>query len=349
MSFDVSRLAEPISESFPMGEDVRTGRHVELYYRLKDARSAARADERNFNLSEPFRMSSAWTDVRALSIEILSTVSKDLEVLAWLCEAELRRTGFEGLARGFELTAQLVRRDFDALHSIDGDGTRDKVAPFAGLNGIRGEGALVQPVRLASLVAGGAFFRHSLFDFQMTQRPDGAERLKVLQEAVGEAGSAAMREHLGHVKRCSAAFADLTAAFDGACGPEAPPASHIRTVLEQVRLAIVNLTGLREEDVPAASAAVGTVSAEAGTGAATVPAAASGPVRSREEALDRLMEVARYFRDAEPHSPMASAIETLVARARLDFTELLAELIEDDNQRRAVLIMAGIKPESGSS
>lgn len=348
MSFDLSRLIEPISETFPSGEDVRVGSRVELYYRLKDARSSARAEERNIDPGEAFRLSSAWSDVRSISLEILQSISKDVEVLAWLCEAELRLDGFEGLARSFDLAARLVRDRFADLHSIDGDGLDDKVAPFAGLNGVGGEGTLIQPVRLSPLVPGEPFFRNSLWDFQMAQRPGEAGRLKGLQDAVNEAGPAAMRAHLDSVSRCQSAFADLTDAFDEACGPAAPASANIRAVLEEVRLAIVNLSGLRDapplEDGVEGGPVVDGARVPPVAGAVN---AAAGPIRSREEAFERLLDIARYFRAAEPQSPLAAAIETVVARGRLDFAGLLAELIDDDHQRRSILIAAGIKPESG--
>lgn len=347
MPFDIQDLAEPIAENSPAGEDVRVGGRVELYYRLKDARSAARADERNIDPGEPFRLSLAWADVRSIALEILQSLSKDIEVLAWLCEAELRLDGFPGLRRCFALGTRLVRENFDALHSIDGDGIEDKVSPLAGLNGVGGEGTLIQPLRLSPLVPGGTFFRHSLWDFQMAQRPGEAGRLKSLQDAAAEAGSAAMRAHLDEVSGCLSSFTDLCDALDEACGAQAPASSNIRAVLEEARLAIINVAGLREE-APLTGTASGTPSPEGSPAAPTSErAAGNGPIRSREEAFERLQEVARYFRLAEPQSPVADAIETVVERGRLNFAKLLAELVEDEHTRRNILIAAGIRPESG--
>ncbi len=348
MSFDVQELAEPITETSPAGEDVRSGGRVELYYRLKDARSAARADERNIDPGEAFRLSPAWADVRSISREIIQSVSKDIEILSWLCEAELRLEGFAGLRRCFQLGTRLVAEQFDALHSIDGDGLEDKVSPLAGLNGVSGEGTLIQPLRLSPLVPNGTFFRHTLWDYQTGQRPGGAEGLKALQDAVAEAGPAAMRVHLDEVAGCLAAFNELCAALDAACGAEAPAASNIRAVLEEARLAILNLSGLRADAPSEPEAVAGTdAGGDAASEALGTAAPRAGPIRTREEAFERLLDVARYFRAAEPQSPMADAIETVVSRGRLDFGRLLAELVEDEHTRRNILIAAGIRPESG--
>ncbi|WP_244630879.1 type VI secretion system protein TssA [Aureimonas sp. ME7] len=347
MPFDIEALAEPISETSPAGSDIRTGERVELYYRLKDARSTARSEERNIDPGEAFRLAPAWSDVRSIALEILQSLSQDVEVLAWFCEAELRLEGFAGLRECFALATRLVDARFDALHSIDGDGIEDKVSPLAGLNGVGGEGTLIQPLRLTSLVPGASFFRHTLWDYQMAQRPGEAERMKQLQDAVGEAGPAAMRAHLDEVTGCLAAFEALSLALDAACGRDAPAASNIRAVLTEARLAILNLSGLRDIEPEPTAGEAPALPAAGGTDGSQARTSAPGPIRTREEAFERLLEVARYFRVAEPQSPMADAIETVVSRGRLDFAKLLAELVEDEHTRRTILIAAGIRPESG--
>jgi type VI secretion system protein ImpA len=69
-------------------------------------------------------------------------------------------------------------------------------------------------------------------------------------------------------------------------------------------------------------------------------------IRSREEAFELLIAVARYFRRTEPHSPISMSIETLVRRGRMDFSELLAELLPEQHARNAVLTAAGIQPSA---
>src|ERR1044072_3539089 len=56
---DIERLSAPISSVSPAGEDIRMGSKVELYYRLKDARSLARNEERSQAPGEPLRLSAA--------------------------------------------------------------------------------------------------------------------------------------------------------------------------------------------------------------------------------------------------------------------------------------------------
>lgn len=333
----------PRSDGSLTGEDIRIGPNVERYYRLKDARSAARTDERSQSPGEPFRLSSEWEDVRAQCIDILSAYTLDIEILAWLAEAEIRLRGFSGLTDVFQLVTGLVRDRFDALHSIDGDALADKVAPLAGLNGVGGEGTLIQPIRLASLVPGHGFFSHSLWDFQVAQRPGEEGRRKALRDAVAEAGGAAMQEQVAEVTRCLESFTELTAELDARCGADAPASSAIRGVLGEARLAVINLSG-GERSLPQAAPKQEEAlqqPQEQGLAATT-----GQSIRSREEAFDRLLDVADYFRRAEPQSPISMAIETIVARGRLDFAELLAELVQDEHARRNILVSAGIRPDN---
>ncbi|MNX84625.1 hypothetical protein D3C86_1164340 [compost metagenome] len=75
-----------------------------------------------------------------------------------------------------------------------------------------------------------------------------------------------------------------------------------------------------------------------------ISAASPEGISSRDEAFETLLSVARYFRRTEPHSPISLSIETLVRRGRMDFSELLAELLPETQARNAVLTAAGIKP-----
>ncbi|MGU3494345.1 type VI secretion system protein TssA [Xanthobacteraceae bacterium A53D] len=338
---DIERLVAPVSVAAACGNNLRISGDADAYFRLKDARSLARSSERNLSPGEPFRLSPLWGEVRSGALALLAE-SQDLELLAWLCEAEVRLSGFRGLADAFLLTAQLVSARFEELHSIDGEDLSDKVAPFAGLNGVSGEGTLIQPLRLVPLVPGLPFFEASLWDHQISLRPGEEERRQALRDAAHEAGSTAMRAHLEDVSACLSAYRALTEAFEASCGADAPASSAVRAVLEEARQAVQAIAGL-DDVAPGAGEAAPMPGAD--TTAAVAPAAAVGvgAIRSREEAFQRLTEVADYFRRAEPQSPLSMAIETVVARGRMNFTELLAELVSDEHARRSILVTAGIR------
>lgn len=325
----------------------------EIYYRIKDARNAARTAERSIIPGETITIAPAWHDVSNLGLQILSSKSKDIEVLAWLAEAQLRLRGFSGLHDVYVATVSLLDKHFDALHSIGDGDVEERFAPFAGLNGVGGEGTLIQAIRLTSLIPGGKFAQFSLWDFQLSQRPNETERRKELQQAAAEAGVAQMSAYLDVLTGCIAAFDRMVEILDEHCGDQAPPSSNTRNVLQEAASAIRMLAGIEAptEAPLAAPQALASQGSEPLRAVETDESEAIGlrpvsaeMIRSREEAFELLIAVARYFRRTEPHSPISMSIETLVRRGRMDFFELLAELLPEQQTRNAVLTAAGIQP-----
>ncbi|MGV2129168.1 type VI secretion system protein TssA [Agrobacterium vitis] len=355
-----NELATALVENGPCGINIRVdANYREVYYRIKDARNQARTEERSTTPGEVIKVSQSWNLVSNLGLQITSSVSKDLEVLAWLAESRLRLEGFPGLSEVYEATASLIERHSDELHSIDDDDIEEKLAPFAGLNGFGAEGTLIQPLRLSSLLPLGKFGEFTLWDYQLAQRSDETGLRDSLHQAAAEAGIAALSAHLAEVNTCLAAFNSFNALVTQRYGQFAPPASNIRNVLEEIIAAIRSLGGRDDATLPANQNATpsgedGQTTQQNAAAGVMQPAVrpAEGPegIASREDAFDLLMNVARYFRRTEPHSPISLSIETLVRRGRMDFSELLTELLPEAQTRNAILIAAGIKPakESGN-
>ena len=347
---NIAAISSPLGKERPCGEDIRSdSKYKEIYYKIKDARNLARSAERGITPDEGIRLSPSWHDVSNLGLEILSSRSKDLEVLAWLAEAQLRLRGFEGLRDIFSATASLLEEYWDDIYSIGEDDIEERMAPLAGLNGVSGEGTLIQAIRLTSLVPESGFAQNSLWDYQLAQRPNEETRREALHEAAMEAGVAAMSSHLAVVNDTIAAFEELVAVLDRQCGEQAPPSANTRAVLVEAAAAIRDLLGIETD--PAAEPAVERPVLQAanvnGNTSKPDPKPASPPagIGSREEAFELLLSVARYFRRTEPHSPISMAIETLVRRGRMDFSELLAELLPEPQTRNSVLVAAGIQPK----
>ncbi|MGO8095126.1 type VI secretion system protein TssA [Rhizobium leguminosarum] len=347
---NVREIIDPLEQNPPCGENVRSNTvSREIYYRIKDARNAARTAERSIVPGETIAIAPAWHDVSNLGLQILSSKSKDIEVLAWLAEAQLRLRGFSGLHDVYVATVSLLDKHFDALHSIGDGDVEERFAPFAGLNGVGGEGTLIQAIRLTSLIPGGKFAQFSLWDFQLSQRPNETERRKELQQAAAEAGVAQMSAYLGVLTGCIAAFDRMVEILDIHCGDQAPPSSNTRNVLQEAASAIRMLAGIEAPlAAPQAPASQGSEPLQASDSdeseAIGLQPVSAETIRSREEAFELLIAVARYFRRTEPHSPISMSIETLVRRGRMDFFELLAELLPEQQTRNAVLTAAGIQP-----
>ena len=196
MANDLLGLAEPFDGLLPSGVDVRQDAAARpIYLRLKDARAQARTAERTAEAAgDPVVVPPAWATVRALAVELLGAHAKDLEVAAWLIEALVRLDGFAGLARGFRLTEALVARFWPDVRSNDEDDAQGRVSPLAGLNGIGGEGALIQPIRMVALLPASPYGANALWHLLRLQREPAGPMARDFNEARTASDPLAVRD-----------------------------------------------------------------------------------------------------------------------------------------------------------
>jgi type VI secretion system protein ImpA len=363
---DLESLAAPIAGTTPVGPNLRAQNSPQsLYTRLKDARAAARDAERKADSAEVPSNTQLpqWQDVVKLSYEALQTQSKDLEVACWLTEALVRTEGFAGLRAGLELVHQLLLRYGEKLGSMNGDeGIITFLQPLTNLNGLDGDGTLIQPIRKTLLTVGApgpfaAYQYHQaaalakVTDKAVRERrlAAGIPTLEQFEQAVRASPVEFLRRLLTELRGCLAALETLQTLCAKNWGPDAPPTTRIRSELEQVAEILspytAGLLPLEKVTVIDASPATTVPHGANGESRAQTPMS-SNPVADREEALRTLAKVAAYFRVAEPHSPIAFALDDLIRRARMTLPELLAELLPDANARRTFLTSAGIRPDA---
>lgn len=79
-----------------------------------------------------------------------------------------------------------------------------------------------------------------------------------------------------------------------------------------------------------------------GTQAAGAGFVRSGPIQTREQAFDMLLQVAHFFREAEPHSILPWQLEECVKWGRMPLPDLLKDLITDSSTLEAVCKRIGI-------
>ncbi len=347
MILNLPQLLEPISGNAPCGADLRSDPATDLYYRMKDARSTARAAERAADAEAGQASRPAeWRVLIDLAQDALTTRTKDLEIAAWLTEAALRLHGFAGLHDCFALIDGLVERHWDGLFSVDSETVEDKVAPLAGLNGVGQDGTLIQPIRMTPLTvpSDGAGLWHFMAARRGGTGGDAAQR--IVDQALRATDSATFSAVAHDLRGAIAAFAAMTARLDAVCGNDSPPSGNISATLEAAMEVLTEVAGssLTQADPAAAPPAPAAPGAAAPGAAAGQPAPEPGALRTRDDALRELGRIAQFFRETEPNSPTAYALDTLVRRARLPLADLVRELIPDETARQLFLTTAGIWP-----
>ena len=362
--FDVTALLQPISDDWPCGHDLRHDMSpASAYHKIKDARHDARRAERQAEISDEGGDAPDWRLVEDLGLEILSTHSKDLQIVAWLLEASVRRHGFAGLRDGFHLAHGLIERFWsDLFPAEEDDGVLDKIAPLSGLNGDGIEGSLIAPLRLTPLTGCDPAF--SLYDYEQAanlattidpevqeqRRADGALSLDQMIAAGAVNGGSFYRDLLDDIEAARDALGGLDQMIAERCGEGAMPSSAIRDVLEKCHDAARQIAGPLIPTSTSSDQSVQTTE-RSETMDVRIAEAASTPVftaspdaiGSREDAFQSLLDIAAYFRRTEPHSPIPYALEQAVRWGRMGLPELMEELITDEDSRGRLFSLTGIR------
>lgn len=363
-------LLNPFASPSPAGIDPREDTSpLSPYFKLRDARAAARAGERNADHDgRSGGIDMHWQAVEESARLILIDISKDLEVAAWMTEALVRRHGLPGLAFGLELMTGLVAQFWDAglFPARDRDDEDDpRGIPLAGLNGVSGDGTLMQSLRMTVLFHRSDQTPVTLWQYEQSEDVEGigdAARKKRrlaagvlpladLENDARLVGQAHLRQTGEDAQRSLAWWQALAQAMTQALGRDAPPSSRVTGVLEKiVRVAdkLAPAVAMRnDQDIEIAAMNMEPHPAD---GIETMTTATAGndsqTPATRESMLRTLLVVAEYFRQHEPHSPLSHALEEAVRRGRLSFFELLQEVVPDTGTRTAILSQLGIRPPS---
>ena len=348
---DVDALLAPIAGASATGADPRQDfSATSPYLRLRDMRADARAAERMADAAAEGEAAPApdWRPVRDLAAQFIAKDAKDIEVACWLLEALLRTDGIDGFTAGVTVITGLAASFWDGLHPMPDaeDGIVLRLAPISGLNGVDGDGTLIQPLR----------------KLQLFERPNGSPvavwQYRQSAEVAG-IGNAARRQQriaagvlpfdlIDAEARAAAAHwaAELARAGNAAIeawealgrtldsqGGGDTPSSRVRDLLGE----IVEIAG---RYAPAAQSSVEPKPAHAGEPVA----APTARITAREDALAALGQISEYFRRTEPHSPLAYTLAEAVRRARLTLPELLEEVVPDEDGRDSILLRLGIRP-----
>ena len=374
---DLDRLAQPISEDAPSGEDPRAdGSAQSLYYRVKDARGSARAAERA-NVDADALPPESWQIVRESGLDLLSGRAKDLEIAAWTTEALVRLDGFAGLRDGLRMLTALVEGFWDTVHPLpdEEDGNEGRLTAVAALSGAGAAGTLAQTLRTLPII--GFSKPRSIWNYDQATELEkigdperraariagGAVSLEAFRESLAETPGRDLYDLLTTIEEALAALAALGTALDTAAGYDAPSFTPLRELLDHMvgsirhfgaeKIAAQQKAVATATPTPAAPQAAsgdsegwgapsGAIAPASATGA---PAPRTGGFAHREEALQAVLQLAEYFRLTEPQAPISYTLTEAVRRARMSLPELLEELSNDRAHISRFILAAGMRRE----
>ncbi|MEO7852137.1 MAG: type VI secretion system protein TssA [Rubrivivax sp.] len=324
------------------------------YQRLRDARGAARAEERARDAEDGSEGPPAdgWRDVLAVGQQALATQSKDLEIAAWMTEALVRMHGLPGLTVGARLIAGLCDAYWDAgFPRPDEDGLEVRASPIDGLSGSTADGTIMQPLRRLPMFRRADGTGMSVYLWEQAEHAAGLpEDKREARYAAGtpelptlEAEARLDKAYLTGTWRDATAalqaWRELGSTVDTRFGSDAPSLRKVTNLLEQLLGVATRLGGEPTADLAEEAAITGGAGAAVASGGGGL-----GEVRTRDDALRELDRIADYFRRTEPHSPLAYTLEEAVRRGRMSLAELLMEVLPDAETRKGMLARLGMRP-----
>lgn len=367
-------LLAPLAEGEGAGEDTRTDYSPKSPYQLlRNARGEARALERRLDggdpEADPATILGHWREVKKLGISIIGTKSKDFEIASWLTEALVRLDGLGGLLAGSQLVTGLAQNFWDkAFPSLEEpEGLDDRASPIGGLAGEGTDGTLMQPLRRLLLFRRGDGSPCDLFLYKRAEETaaiveeerrerrykEGVPQLDVLQRE-GRADGAFLRAVALEATAAREAWQAMDQALTDPFAGNAPSTRNVNEALGAIIDLATRIVGPLQSDAPPpegeeAGAGGGEGDAAGGGGVAMTGGGGGGPrpMRTREDAIKQIEEIAAYFKKTEPHSPVAFTLEDAARRARMPLTELLAEVLPEGEARKAMLTRLGIHQPEG--
>lgn len=357
---DLEALLTPIPGENPSGEDVR----YTCYDEIKEAR---RQDDDlpkgDWEEKGPAKTAD-WKKVMTIASNALSTKTKDLQVAVWLLEALVKEEGFVGLRDGLILLKELHARFWDSVYPIIEDGdfsfragpidwmNEDKNLPFA-IHGIpflqSPEGDVYSLLHWEEAQAVENLGRKNPKDkvAAIAEKKMTVEQFNKAVQATPLAHCLALLEQIQQTQEALGDLQQIIVEKYGESNDECPSVEKIRKVLEECHTILEDIVkgkGGAKVEIPDSVRAEGTSTtpespdrvSNVGGGGGIVP-------YDRLDALARLAAVAEFFRQTEPHSPVAYLVQRASNWGGMPLEDWLAEVIKSKEVLSSVRETLGIK------
>ncbi|WP_321793753.1 type VI secretion system protein TssA [Burkholderia pyrrocinia] len=373
MPINLPELLTPISDASPSGDDLLFSNEFDA---IQDAR---RYDDPTLDQGEWVTeiKEADWGFVVDHAGELLRTRTKDLRLAVWLTEALALEDGITGLSEGYALLEGLCRDFWDTVHPLpEGDDTEYRLGNVAWLAGRTAE--LLRAVPLTD----GASNAFSTLDWEVAQHvaqsikrdPEHADDIARGKPSIDQIDAS---RRVTSIAFYTALLANLKAfefALD-ACeerlveraGDSAPSFRQARDAFETVyRLAErfareQGYTGSAphtqaapqaqpERIEPVFGNAIQTEETHVQSQTASRPPVTQmiAGIQNRAQAVDQLRAVARYFRQTEPHSPVAYLADKAAEWADMPLHKWLESVVKDDGSLSHIRELLGVRPDEQS-
>ena len=367
-------LLIPIDSDNPSGENLQ---YAGLYDEIREARRSEDIEEQGDWKREA--KIADWYKVIALSINALQTKTKDLQIAVWLSEALVKNYSFVGLRDSLQLLKRLLENFWDTIFPENEDGDLEARAnAFSWFD--RQISILLKqlPITASNLTDNYSYLQYEeskFFDIPEKTDSLSSEELRHIDELKEQASKenkitsekwrkaqntssiSFYQTNYNLLNDCWQAYLDLDKLMDERFASQTPGLGVLKKSLEDIRSLIEKIYKGKQPIVATTNTSPPNSTSPNLTELTekmeksspteqlytTVFAAATGVIRSRGDALQRLKEVAEYFHKTEPHSPVAFLIERAIKWGEMPLDQWLEEVIKNNEILGQVRETLGIK------
>jgi type VI secretion system protein ImpA len=340
-----STLLEPISEDRPCGDDLSFSAEFD---RIQEAR---REDDPTVDYGDwqSTLKQADWDEVVKNCGDLLQARSKDLRLAGWLAEGLVKTSGLPGLEAGLQLTTRLLERYGSHIHPQGDDGDQEQRIGTLSWYVMR----MSQLVRQISITQGGTE-QYNLNDYESArhlqmqmQRESVTERdleqkvtLEKISDAIARTDKNLYLRWTEESDRCRAYVNDLSRVCDNLFGEEGPSFGPLAEGIEALHQRLQTIA----RDRGIVSVAGHEVRDEADTSEREIVhrEASHGPLKTREQALESMRQVAAFFRHTEPHSPVSYLADKAVYWGSMPLHSWLRSVVKDHGTLSHLEEMLGI-------
>jgi len=345
LGLSLQRLLAPLDGPQPAGVAARGSMSFRMIQQLRQS------DDASLPMGawavEPRRAN--WPKVSQLAAGMLDTVGKDLQLAAWMLEAELQQNGYVALLPCFTLLRGLCEAWWDELHPRnEGDGYDARCNIVRWINEkLLNTVALLPLVEDDEHVASWSQWELAHYHERMRavngsvpEEAQDAATLEDLQSLLTRMGVADLRERHAVLGDGRAAIAAFEQALRERLGPETPSLGRLDELLARIEAL---LRGELARRGPAALPPVAERHDQAVEENEDDDGghASGNPFDERERAYEVLAQIGEYLMQVEPHSPVPYLIRRAVAWGGLNAAELYREVFQKGGGKLDIFEMLG--------
>ncbi|NNH00194.1 type VI secretion system protein TssA [Acinetobacter sp. ANC 5414] len=365
MSLELEALLKEISDEAPCGIDCSFSNE---FHAIKKAKTQddLLLDQGDW-IADPKQAD--WNFVNVKATELLTEKTKDIRLYTWLIEAWSNLYGFEGVAKGLELTQRSLSNFWILLHpEIEENDLDQRLGLLQGLSN-------QLPVLIKHIPVVNASPFYSLIDYEALLHQQNLRRkhseehediqvnasTEQFEQALFNSSKSFQSQNYQSFLEILKQWNILKDILDGLMGLDAPSFAAIDSQLESIhnnlkKIYKTDAFSLQATEISQPYSVSETMKSARPTQtsldlAATMTTTSQqdfqlqsqNHLANRQQAMQVLQEIADYFQANEPHSPVSYMLQKTIKWSQIPLHEWLSQVIKNENPLETVHELLGVQ------